>query len=43
MNGVDGQDGQDGQDGVGGTTGVTEDDVLELINQQLGVIENATY
>ena len=46
MNGVDGQDGadgSDGQDGVGGSTGVTEDEVLELINQQLGVIENATY
>ena len=49
MNGVDGQDGadgkdgQNGQDGVGGSTGVTEDEVLELINQQLGVIENGTY
>ena len=43
MNGVDGADGKDGQDGVGSSTGVTEDDVLELINQQLGVIENGTY
>ena len=32
-------DGQDGQDG----SGVTEDRVLELINTQLGVIENGTY
>ena len=35
--------GTDGQDGVGESTGVTEADVLELINQQLGVIENDTY
>ena len=39
MDGVDGQDGQNGADG----SGVTEDRVLELINAQLGVIENATY
>ena len=43
MNGTNGKDGSDGQDGVGGSTGVSEADVLELINQQLGVIENATY
>lgn len=46
MNGADGKDGadgSDGQDGVGGSTGLSEDEVLELINQQLGVIENATY
>ena len=35
-------DGQDGQNGVDGS-GVTEDRVLELINTQLGVIENGTY
>ena len=39
MDGVYGQDGQNGADG----SGVTEDRVLELINAQLGVIENATY
>ena len=48
MNGVDvkdGADGKDGQDGVGGSTGtgISEDEVIELINQQLGVIENGTY
>lgn len=36
MNGRDGQNGADGP-------GVTEDRVLELINAQLGVIENGTY
>ena len=36
---MDGQDGQNGADG----SGVTEDRVLELINAQLGVIENGTY
>ena len=36
---MDGQDGQNGADG----SGVTEDRVVELINTQLGVIENATY
>ena len=36
---MDGQDGQNGADG----SGVTEDRVLELINTQLGVIENGTY
>ena len=36
MNGRDGQNGADG-------SGVTEDRVLELINTQLGVIENGTY
>lgn len=35
-------DGQDGQNGVDGS-GVTEDRVIELINAQLGVIENGTY
>ena len=35
-------DGRDGQNGVDGS-GVTEDRVLELINTQLGVIENGTY
>lgn len=35
-------DGQDGQNGVDGS-GVTEERVLELINTQLGVIENGTY
>ena len=39
---LDVMDGQDGQDGVDGS-GVTEDRVLELINAQLGVIENGTY
>ena len=39
---MDGQDGQDGQNGVDGS-GVTENRVLELINTQLGVIENGTY
>ena len=39
---MDGRDGQDGQNGVDGS-GVTEDRVLELINTQLGVIENGTY
>ena len=42
MDGVDGQDGKDGQNGADGS-GVTEDRVLELINTQLGVIENGTY
>lgn len=36
-------DGRDGQNGADGTSGVTEDRVLELINTQLGVIENGTY
>lgn len=36
MDGVDGQNGADG-------SGVTEDRVLELINTQLGVVENGTY
>ena len=36
MDGVDGQDGQNG-------SGVSEDRVLELINTQLGVVENGTY
>ena len=36
---MDGQDGQNGADG----SGVTEDRVLELINTQLGVVENGTY
>ena len=36
---MDGQDGANGADG----SGVTEDRVLELINTQLGVIENGTY
>lgn len=35
-------DGLDGQNGVDGS-GVTEDRVIELINAQLGVIENGTY
>ena len=39
MDGADGKDGQNGADG----SGVTEDRVLELINTQLGVIENGTY
>lgn len=39
---MDGQDGQDGQNGADGS-GVSEDRVLELINAQLGVIENGTY
>ena len=39
---MDGQDGQDGQNGADGS-GVTEDRVLEVINAQLGVIENGTY
>lgn len=40
---MDGQDGRDGQNGADGTSGVTEDRVLELINTQLGVIENGSY
>lgn len=36
-------DGVDGQNGADGTSGVTEDRVLELINTQLGVVENGTY
>lgn len=43
MDGIDGQNGQDGQNGVDGSSGVSEDRVLELINEQLGVIENGTY
>lgn len=43
MDGIDGQNGQDGQNGVDGSSGVSEDRVLELINTQLGVIENGTY
>ena len=39
---MDGQDGKDGQNGADGS-GVTEERVLELINTQLGVIENGTY
>ena len=39
---MDGQDGQDGQNGADGS-GVSEDRVLELINTQLGVVENGTY
>lgn len=39
---MDGRDGQDGQNGADGS-GVTEDRVLELINIQLGVVENGTY
>ena len=39
---MDGRDGQDGQNGADGS-GVTEERVLELINTQLGVIENGTY
>ena len=40
---MDGIDGQNGQNGVDGSSGVSEDRVLELINTQLGVIENGTY
>ena len=40
---MDGINGQDGQNGVDGSSGVSEDRVLELINTQLGVIENGTY
>ena len=40
---MDGVDGQNGQNGVDGLSGVSEDRVLELINTQLGVIENGTY
>ena len=36
---MNGQDGQNGADG----SGVSEERVLELINTQLGVIENSTY
>lgn len=36
-------DGIDGQNGVDGLNGISEDRVLELINTQLGVIENGTY
>ena len=43
MDGQDGRDGQDGQNGADGTSGVTEERVLELINAQLGAIENGTY
>ena len=39
VNGTQSFDVMDGQDG----SGVTEDRVLELINTQLGVIENGTY
>lgn len=39
---MDGQDGRDGQNGADGS-GVSEDRVLELINAQLGVIENGSY
>ena len=42
FNVMDGQDGRDGQNGADGS-GVSEDRVLELINAQLGVIENGTY
>ena len=40
---MDGINGQDGQNGVDGSSGVSEDRVLELINTQLGVIENGSY
>ena len=36
---MDGRDGQNGADG----SGVSEDRVLELINTQLGVVENGSY
>lgn len=36
---MDGQDGQNGADG----SGVSEDRVLELINTQLGAVENGTF
>ena len=39
---MDGQDGRDGQNGADGS-GVSEERVLELINAQLGAIENGTY
>ena len=39
---MDGQDGRDGQNGADGS-GVSEERVLELINTQLGVVENGTY
>lgn len=39
FNVMDGQDGQNGADG----SGVSEERVLELINTQLGVIENGSY
>lgn len=39
---MDGQDGRDGQNGADGS-GVTEERVIELINTELGVIENGTY
>ena len=42
MDGIDGKDGQDGKNGADGSC-VSEDRVLELINEQLGVIENGTY
>ena len=42
FNVMDGQDGQDGQNGADGS-GVSEERVLELINAQLGAIENGTY
>lgn len=39
FNVMNGQDGQNGADG----SGVSEERVLELINTQLGVVENGTY
>lgn len=42
FNVMDGQDGRDGQNGADGS-GVSEERVLELINTQLGVIENGSY
>lgn len=42
VNGTQTFDVMDGQNGADGS-GVTEDRVLELINAQLGVIENGTY
>lgn len=42
FNVMDGQDGRDGQNGADGS-GVSEERVLELINTELGVIENGSY
>ena len=36
-------DGIDGQNGTDGLNGISEDRVVELINTQLGVIENGSY
>ena len=43
VNGTQSFNVMDGQNGADGASGVTEERVLELINAQLGAVENGTY